>query len=52
VQKNFTGNETVFIDELFECANWLDIKIDVSKDVILNYYRTWLSVIATVNNNH
>jgi hypothetical protein len=52
VQKNFSGNETVFIDELLRCANWLDITIDAPVEAILNYYKTWLNVISAVKNNH
>jgi hypothetical protein len=49
VQNNFTGNETCFIDELIRCSTWLDITIDASEESILDYYRSWLNVIATVN---
>ena len=51
VQKNFTGNETDFITELAECSKWLNITLDAPSELILDYYRSWLTVIDMVKNN-
>ena len=48
VEKNFTGNEQQFLEDLSQCAQWAGIKIDASDGQLIDYYKQWLYVIFKI----
>lgn len=48
VKNNYNGNEEDFWHNLIQCASWLNVTIDASKEDVIGYYRHWRSVLEQI----
>lgn len=45
VEKNFSGDQHMFLDNLNACAKWLGIRLEIDNQLLGKFYSQWLDTI-------